>query len=348
MRHSKWIFLLILLETPIGLSQPQKQNHTIRFPESEWKIVDHVSDFGWSDRRLKIVEEYFDFIGSQSLMIIENGHVIASWGDVKKKFRIYSMRKSLLGMLFGPYMDSAVSLSATLSDYRIDDIHPSLEGVEKEATIKDLLTSTSGIYHKAASTDNIPPKRLSHRHGEYFYYNNWDFNALGTIFRERTGHDIFEDFSNKIAIPIGMQDYRWTKDREYRYIRESLHPAYHFDMTARDLARFGLLIQNHGVWKDQRIIPEKWIYESTSSKVKVTNEEEKGSYGYLWWIIDSDAIWKMSGFPENSFYAYGNWSQYIFILPSKELLIVHRGYKKNISYDKLILLFDLILKAKEL
>jgi len=347
MRHINLIVLLILFETNIGFSQPDEQNHTTNFPINEWKIVDNVADFGWSDKRLKIVEEYFDFIGSQSLMIIENGNLIASFGDLEKKFRIYSMRKSLLGMLYGCYIDSTIILSATLSDYRIDDIHPSLEGVEKDATIKDLLTSTSGIYHKAASTDNKPPKRFSHQPGEYFYYNNWDFNALGTIFRERTGNDIFEDFNNKIAIPIGMQDYNWTKDHEYRYIKESLHPAYHFDMTARDLARFGLLIQNNGVWKDKRIIPEKWIFESTTSKIKVTNEQEKGSYGYLWWIIDSDAIWKMSGFPENSFYAYGNWSQYIFIIPSKDLLIVHRGYKKNISYDKLILLFDLILRAKE-
>ena len=118
-------------------------------------------------------------------------------------------------------------------------------------------------------------------------------------------------------------------------------------MTARDLARFGLLIQNKGVWKNQRIIPEDWIKESTSPKIKVTNEQEKGSYGYLWWIIDSDALWKLSNFPDNSFYSYGNWSQYIFIIPSKDLLIVHRGYKENISYEKLILLFDLILRAKE-
>ena len=62
-----------------------------------------------------------------------------------------------------------------------------------------------------------------------------------------------------------MQDYE-TTDGEYVDGDASIHPAYPFRMTARDMARFGLLYLQNGKWCDKQIISESWIKKSTTSQ----------------------------------------------------------------------------------
>jgi CubicO group peptidase (beta-lactamase class C family) len=63
-----------------------------------------------------------------------------------------------------------------------------------------------------------------------------------------------------------------------------MHPAYLFKMSARDLARFGVLYQKLGNWKGNQIIPEAWIDESTMA-YSVDDEDAGMGYGYMWGII---------------------------------------------------------------
>ena len=111
--------------------------------------------------------------------------------------------------------------------------------------MRDLLESRSGVYHEAAAESEemsaSRPARGSHPPGAFSYYNNWDFNTLGTIFEKLTGVKIFEAFTTEIADPIGMEDFS-LEDCGYAYEEaKSRHPACNFRMSARDMARFGLL-----------------------------------------------------------------------------------------------------------
>ena len=88
----------------------------------------------------------------------------------------------------------------------------------------DLLRARSGVYLAAAgevdAMRDARPPRGSHAPGTFWYYNNWDFNVLGTIYRRVTGEDIFQAIEAHIAKPIGMQDYR-PGDGQY-FLRISL------------------------------------------------------------------------------------------------------------------------------
>ena len=105
------------------------------------------------------------------------------------------------------------------------------------------------------------PPRFSHKPGSFWYYNNWDFNTLGTIYERAVRSSIFDAFEREIARPIGMQDYR-PADGEYVTGAGSVYPAYPFKMSARDLARFALLYLSKGRWQDRQIIPASWVEES--------------------------------------------------------------------------------------
>jgi CubicO group peptidase (beta-lactamase class C family) len=159
----------------------------------------------------------------------------------------------------------------------------------------------------------------------FWYYNNWDFNALGTIYERAVGQSVFSAFNEKIARPIGMQDYQ-PSDGEYVKGAASDHAAYPIRMSARDLARFALLYLHGGRWKDRQIVPAAWVRESTQSYSDAFSERGPGlGYGYMWWI----------GFPRNmgaptvkvppgTFEAMGAEGQYAFVIPAYDLIVIHR------------------------
>ncbi|MBA7497554.1 hypothetical protein ES704_00282 [subsurface metagenome] len=278
-------------------------------------------EIGWSSVKLEEVKNYAEQIGSAAVMALYEGKIFFSWGKIKQKYLIHSIRKPFLCALYGIYVKRGlIDLDRNLDELEIDDIPPGLTPEEKKATVRDLLMSRSGVYHEAAAEAQVMiksrPERGSHAPGTFFYYNNWDFNVLGTIFEKLTGKKIFEAFKEEIADPIGMQDFLLSDCRYQREWKKSKHPAYHFRMTARDMARFGLLYQNKGKYGDLQIIPPEWIAESTTP-YSINNLDGDG-YGYMWSIIPEE-----SGFG-NGFYHTGTGVHLLAVLPDTKLVLVHR------------------------
>ena len=268
--------------------------------------------------KLDAARDYVATLKPTALMVVLDGKTVASWGDTSRKINVASVRKSLLGALYGiAVADGRIDLGSTLATLGIDDKAPALTETEKQATVRDLLMARSGIYHVAAhETADIRrkrPRRGSHAPGSFWYYNNWDFNALGTIYRQRTGEDIFESFARRIAGPVGMQDFT-PRDGSYVLEKASIHPAYPFTMSARDLARFGQLFLGGGRWNGKQIVPAQWVDESTAA-YSATDRASMG-YGYLWWTLNP-AI-----FGNGAALASGYGGQAIAVIPSRHLVVV--------------------------
>jgi len=120
-----------------------------------------------------------------------------------------SVRKSVLSLLMGNYVRRGViNLNTSLAQLGMDDIG-GLTDQENEATVQDLLTARSGVYHPASNAgDDLAsaPPRGSQKHGTYMLYSNWDFNALGGAFERITGRDIYADWvdeSTRAFTPVG-------------------------------------------------------------------------------------------------------------------------------------------------
>jgi len=290
-----------------------------RFPGAEW---DHLStsQSGWSESGLKAAQVWSQQIHSTAVMVVQGGVVVAEWGDTAKRTELASVRKSLLSALIGiAVAERKISLESTLAELGIDDNAPSLTDVEKQATVRMLLEARSGIYHPALyETPGMAarrPERGSHAPGTFWYYNNWDFNALGTIYEHATGTGIYEALDRLIARPLRMQDYR-PEDGEYVTGRDSIHRAYPLRMSARDLARFALLYLNNGAWAGRQIVPATWVRESTQS---YSHDENGWGYGYLWWTAgDAEQL------PAGSFFAWGAGGQFAFVVPARDLVVVSR------------------------
>jgi CubicO group peptidase (beta-lactamase class C family) len=257
--------------------------------------------------------------------------------------------------LFGKYVTQGIiDLDKTMADLGIDD-KPPLSDEEKLATIRDCLKARSGVYHPAlyesAGMKALKPKRFSEKPGIHWYYNNWDFNVLGTIFEQLTGKRIFAAIEEEIANPIQMENYK-AEDGWYVTGKESIHPAYPFRITARDMARFGLLMLRKGKWQNKQVIPDEWVEESTRYHSDATLYSSSG-YGYLWWVARD-----YNKFPhlpnvklaEGTYSARGAGGHYILIIPDHDMVIVHRVNTdirgKKVSKDDFGTLVKLILDAK--
>ena len=295
------------------------------YPGADWTWAESPESMGWSSAKLALAEAYAERIGSTAVMIVDNGVVIAGWGDLTRKYNCHSMRKSLLSALYGIYVSKGkIDLTATLGDLGIDDLTPLTE-VEKTATVKDLLSARSGVYIEAAgetaAMKAMRPARGSHAPGTFWYYNNWDFNALGTIFDQLSGEkNIYTAFDKRIADPIGMQDYV-VDEFQYRYEPYSRHPYYGFRLSTRDSARFGLLFLRNGRWGKKQIVPEDWIRESTSAHSVIGPQS---GYGYLWWTGEGDGGLPNVDEGPGSYYASGANGQNVMVMPSRNLVVVHR------------------------
>jgi CubicO group peptidase (beta-lactamase class C family) len=321
---------LVLLADARGQSGAAQTKAQDGFPGKSWGQISSLEKAGWSKERLAAAHEYSnaDSIHTSAVMIVQDGKVVDEWGDIDKKITSYSVRKSLLSALYGIYSaEGVIDINQTLEQLGIDDSPDPLTKEEKQARIVDLLRARSGVYHPAhMETESMKknrPARGSHAPGTFWYYNNWDFNVLGTIFEKKTGLKIGEAFYQRIAKPIGMQDFN-PEDVYYIGGPDSVHPAYPFEMTARDMARFGLLYLRHGRWNGKQIVPEAWVEKSThASEMVKANGTDVGGYEYLWWV-DYGGV----HFPEVSlpgiFSARGAGAHYIFVIPTLDMVIVHR------------------------
>jgi CubicO group peptidase (beta-lactamase class C family) len=294
------------------------------FPGKIWRNVNDPQEAGWSSKKLKLVKQYADKMDSVGGMILYDGKILCKWGNIEKRGQVHSVRKSLLSSLYGIYhSEGKIDLNYTLGQLGIDDKEPRLSHREKQARIIDLLQARSGVYHPAAaepaSMKRNRPKRGSHAPGTFWFYNNWDFNTLGVIFEELTRKKIGAAFKDRIANPTGMQDFR-IQDVSYSYCRHSFIPAYPFSLSARDMARFGLLYMRNGRWVDRQVIPGAWVADSTASYSRAWT----GGYGYMWWVAQG----RLGGVLANkinspAYSAQGSGGQFIVVLPSKKLVIVN-------------------------
>ena len=344
------IIFVLLIGTPPVFCQSAN-----RYPGKTWEKVSKPEDLGYSSENLTKAKEFSQTLKTSAVTIIVNGVILDEWGDVDSLFFTHSMRKSFLSAMYGKYVESGViDLNKTMAELGIDD-EPPLSEQEKTATIRDCLKARSGVFHTAeAETDwmyKIKPPKNMFKPGEFWLYNNWDFNVLGTIFKNLTGKKIFDALIEDIANPIQMENFTLQNDATYKTGR-SIHEAYMFVISAHDLARFGLLMLRNGKWNDKQVIPESWVKESTTYFSDATIYKGDG-YGYMWWVAKDKN--KFPHFPfaklkEGTYSARGAGGHFLVVIPEYDMVFVHRVNTfvdgNSVSFQDFGKLLSMVLDAK--
>ncbi len=294
----------------------------------EWGTI-AVEETGVNPNVLEAIPDFIKRrnMGTTGLMIIVHGRVAFQYGDVKEVSYIASCRKSVLSMMYGKYVESGkIDLSKTMGDLGIDDVGGLLP-MEKTATVRDLITARSGVYHPAATKGGIPegkgPARGKTKPGTKFLYNNWDFNVAGTVFELAAATNLYAIFDKEYAKPLMLQDWDLARHKRTGDARKSIHLGYHFHLSTRDMAKIGELMLRKGRWNGRQLVPEKWVEESTKP---VTTFGDGSGYGYMWWIAP---IGRPSPECEGMYCACGLYGQHITVIPALDMVVAHKSARNR-------------------
>lgn len=166
-------------------------------------------------------------------------------------------------------------------------------------------------------TSAVTTTALETEPGTRFKYANND-----TLLYLRALRHVLDDDLRYLRFPydellhrIGMFHTRMEVDHQGNFVGSS--QVY---TTARDLARFGLLLANDGVWDGERLLPEGWVaFSRAPAPTRPPADGEEG-YGAQFWLLD-----RLPGVPEGTFTTAGNKGQYVTVVPGRDLVIVRTG-----------------------
>ncbi len=318
--------LLVILYSSLAPAQS--------FPGKDWPKAVKAESAGFSTGRLAALTPFLQTLDTSAMMVISKGQVVYEYGDLTKLSYLASCRKSVLAMLYGNYVASGqIPLNKTLRELKFDDVGGLLPR-ELDATIENLITARSGVYHPASypgdARDSAPP-RGSQKPGTYYLYNNWDFNAAGAVFEKLTGRDIYDALETELARPIGMQDFDRSLQKKEGDAKISIYPAYPMHLSTRDMARIGYLMLREGNWNGRQLVPKDWVHRIVSLVTPIYDinppswrEYAQGSlwgYGYMWWVWDDH---RREGPLAGAYSARGAIGQFITVLPALDVVIAHK------------------------
>jgi CubicO group peptidase (beta-lactamase class C family) len=266
--------------------------------------------------------------------VIKNGKLIFDhyWeGYSDSSFtNSWSMAKSITSILIGIAIREGKINGV---DQLAEDFLPHLKG--SGITIGHLLSMSSnlsfsesyinpfGFAAKALYGDNLeellPRYAPKGRPGEFFDYESGNSVLLGMILKKATGTNISQYASEKLWKKIGaVQSAIWSLDREGGIEKTFCC----FNSNALDFARLGQLYLANGVWEGDTIVDPEFVKLCTSlSPTKLDDGSDNDRYGYHWWITNFKN--------KQIFYARGIKGQYIFVIPSKNIVVVRLGRERD-------------------
>ncbi len=273
-------------------------------------------------------------------ILLRHGYIAAEFGDTKANDPVYSVAKSFLSTVCGIAVDRGLIKSVNdpvaeyIHDGGYDSPHNRLvtwqhhlqQASEWEGSMWG--KNSDFVGEKEFGNGQRPPRALQ-APGSYYEYNDVRINRFSLSLLRLFGKSVPEVLKENIMDQIGAsQDWRWVPynnssveigGRKVWSVSGGTRWGGGIWMNSEDLARFGLLVLNHGKWDGRELISAKWLNQA------VVPSEHGPDYGYLWWLNTKKKQWP-SG-PASSFAAIGNGSNTIWIDPDHDIVFVWHWYQ---------------------
>lgn len=267
---------------------------------------------------------------TQAVVVVRHGAIVAEWYADGKGPDSYaaswSMAKSFTSALIGIALEEGLIPDV---DVPMADYYPSWEGTAREAiTLRHVLAMASGLDwvedYSPTSNSNIVQMVL-HETDQLAYaasiepavdpntrfnYSSGDTMLLSGVIEQATGMSV-EAYGDQVLFePIGMEPVEWWRDVPGHTLTYCC-----LDTPSRDFARFGQLFLDGGSWEGEQVVPESWVIDS------IAPTPTADFYGYQWWLTGRET----PGLPEDTYSAIGHDGQYIYVIPSADLVVVRNG-----------------------
>lgn len=303
--------------------------NTKQWPNKKWSTATPESQ-GLNEQQLintdKTINENYSNV--YSLLIIKNGYMVFEKyynGASENSYNpVFSVTKSVLSALTGiavreKLVDNTRQKVSELIPVYFNEID---NPKKKDISIENVLTMTGGLesidknyYGYFTSRDWLQyslKKPLTDEIGSKFVYNTGLTQILSEVISEKSGMDTKAFAEKYLFEPLNIKVKRWDTDPTGSY-----GGGTGLYLTARDMAKFGMLYLNNGKWDNKQIIPEEWVKASSTKQVGLDNNQD---YGYLFWIKNMTN--KTAGKTYYTYRADGAGGQKIVIIPELDMVVV--------------------------
>jgi len=281
------------------------------------------SSLSWNQNEIQALKDYLIQKNTKSFMILVNGRIVMeeyfNGHSASITWPWNSAGKTLASGVTGiAQQEGLLNINDRVSQYLGNGWTSEPFIKERLINSKHLLSMTSGIND---SSDYIIPSNLTYQAdaGTRWSYHNV-FQKLMDVVAAASGQSFETYFDSKLKNKIGMEGF-WNNGLVYK--------IYH--SNTRSMARFGLLALNNGKWNNAQIIPEAYFMESIQSSQNINP-----SYGYLWWLNGKSSFMVPGGqvqytgklvpnAPNDMYAAMGANDQRIYVVPSKNMVVVRMG-----------------------
>lgn len=202
-------------------------------------------------------------------------------------------------------------------------MRPGFEWLETEVSYWDPRNDSIRVEQTDDWVGYLLAKPLLTEQGSTYTYNSTNSQMISEIVSTAVGQGL-EAFAEEVLFtPLGIRDYHWKSAPEgYRDTAGGLY------LSARDLARFGLLFLRGGEWNGKQLLPADWVARSLETRVADTapaDPDNNTGYGYQWWVFEhgKDGTPRMVG-------TWGWGGQFALLVPALDLLVVFTGWN---TYD---------------
>ena len=290
-------------------------------------------------------------IRTDALLVIRDGQIIyeryAGPTKASTPHLTWSVSKSLLAATLGvAYGEGRFKLSeAAATYYPPFAAHPEVKlghlfnwasglNWQEDYEYAPLNSSVVAMLYTRGRTD-MPAFVASHQGeatpGSRSRYSRGDSNVLSAALKGMVGAKVYADYPwTALFEPLGITSAVWETDASGTFVGSSY--AY---MTARDLARVGLLMQRDGRWGERQLLPKAWVEFNRTAFAAYQPLPGEAVPGGHWWLNQAvaGAAKPWADAPADSFAALGHWGQALYVLPSEGLVIVRYADDRDKSYQ---------------
>ena len=268
-----------------------------------------------------------------SLLVFKNDYLIAedyfNGGSAKQQVNIHSVTKSINSAPVGLALEEGclTSLDQKMMEFFPEFDNRLRDSRKRDITIRQMLQMRAGYPWEEASPEgtellftgfhtadlvNVP---LAYDPGSDAAYSNLTAHLLGLVVARACDTDLKTFADEHLFGPLGIEEGHWQVDWDGDYLGYS-----DIELSAYDLAKFGLLYLNDGEYNGKQIVPAEWVHDSLQIysedmwTVRVGRNWDDNAYGYQWWSI------RAGDYRYNL--AWGHGGQQIVLLDDLDMLIV--------------------------
>jgi len=324
---------LLLLFACLLLKSAVMRSQNLYFPPITGTAWDTTApqSLGWCQPRIDSLYNYLQLKHSKSFIILKNGKIVLEkyFGSYTADSLFYwaSASKSLASFITGiAQQKSFININNLVSQYLGTGWTSETPAKENLITVKHLLQMMSGL-------DDAPPQPC----------NNEDTAKACLIYKADAGTrwayhtGAYKKVQSVVSAAVNLNYNLITNNWVENYTGMSglwIDQTYY--SKARDMARFGLLVQNKGIWNADTLLKDSVYYNHMVN----TSQSFNLSYGYLWWLNGKPTFMNpgiqltlpgplIPNCPADMFAALGKDDQKIYIVPSTGMVVIRQGYSAD-------------------